>query len=215
MLHKRVDLLPALNYNLPGMKSLNFSMLSIALIFLNLNLFSQKCVGRLDDRFINQRSNGVMVHYGINFYDLPEGYGYRPLLIAHIKHYPLFKTRRNINLAIDVGPQAGIAYTDKLNFEVGFFVSLNLGFAFTDWDMVSLMAGAGPHYISLVTGKQASGFIFSDNFLLAYRRRLILNCTPYELSFFGGFRHLSNASLKQPNGGIDNIITGIGFAKIF
>jgi len=197
------------------MKPPYYSLLIILFVLFSLSLFSQKCVTRLDDRFINQRSNGVMLQYGINFYDLPEGYAYRPLLLTHLRRFPLFKTRHNVNLAVDIGPQAGVAKTDQFNFEVGMFVSFNLGYALTDWDMISLMAGAGPHYISVVTEKQASGFIFSDNFLLAYRRKMMIDSSPFEVSLYGGFRHLSNASLKQPNGGIDNIMTGVGFYKLF
>jgi len=182
---------------------------------ISLNVFSQKLVSRFADRHINQRAAGVMVQYGINYYDLPEGYGYRPILLAHYQRFPLIRTAKNVGLAIDIGPQVGMAYTDKFNFELGLFVYLNLGIALTDWDMISLLAGAGPHYISVETERQAKGFIFSDNFLLAFRRKLLLNRDPYELSVYGGFRHISNASLKQPNGGIDNIITGISFARLF
>jgi len=190
-------------------------LLIISFILLVLSLYSQKYVTRIGGRFINQRSSGVMLHYGINFYDLPESYGYRPVLLTHVRHYPLFKTRHNINLAIDIGPQAGIVKTDKLNFEVGLFVCLNLGFAFTDWDMLSLIAGTGPHYTIVATERQASGFIFSNNLLLAYRRKVLIDRSPFGISLYGGFRHLSNAGLKQPNRGIDNIMTGIGFCKLF
>ena len=183
--------------------------------FISLNVFSQKLVSRFADRHINQRATGVMVQYGFNYYDLPEGYAYRPLLLAHYQRFPLIRTAKNVGLAIDIGPQIGMAYTDKFNLELGLFVYLNLGIALTDWDMISLLAGAGPHYISVETERQAKGFIFSDNFLLAYRRKLLLGREPYELSVYSGFRHISNASLKQPNGGIDNIIIGLGFAKLF
>lgn len=184
-------------------------------LFISLNVFSQKLVSRFADRHINQRATGAMVQYGINYYDLPEGYGYRPLLVSHYQRFPLIRTARNVGFAIDIGPQIGMAYTDNFNLELGLFIYLNLGIALTDWDMISLLAGAGPHYISVETERQAKGFIFSDNFLLAYRRKLLLSREPYELSFYGGFRHISNASLKQPNGGIDNIMIGLGFAKLF
>lgn len=184
-------------------------------LFISLNAFSQKLVSRLADRQINQRAAGAMVQYGINYYDLPEGYAYRPLLIARYQRFPLIRSARNVGLAIDIGPQIGMAYTDKFNFELGLFVYLNLGIALTDWDMISMLAGAGPHYISVETKRQAKGFIFSDNLLLSYRRKLLLSREPYELSAYSGFRHISNASLKQPNGGIDNIIIGLGFAKLF
>lgn len=182
---------------------------------LSFNVYSQKLVSHVADRHINQRASGVMVQYGINYYDLPEGYAYRPLLFTYYQRFPLIKTIKNVSLAIDIGPQIGMAYTDKFNYELGLFVCLNLSIALTDWDMISLLAGAGPHYISVETERQAKGFIFSDNIRLAYRRKLLLNHKPYELTVYSGFRHISNASLKQPNGGIDNITIGLGFAKLF
>jgi hypothetical protein len=190
-------------------------LILLVCFFFSLNVFSQKLVSRFDDRHINQQAAGAMVQYGINYYDLPEGYGYRPLLLARYQRFPLIKTARNVGLAIDIGPQIGMAYTDKFNFELGLFIYLNLGIALTDWDMISLIAGVGPHYISVETERQAKGFIFSDNFLLAYRRKFLLSREPYELSVYSGLRHISNASIKQPNGGIDNIIIGLGFAKLF
>ena len=50
--------------------------------------------------------------------------------------------------------------------------------------------------------------------MIAYRRKLVLNADFYELSVYTGIRHLSNAGLKEPNKGIDNIMVGIGFAKL-
>jgi len=169
---------------------------------------------RSDSRYLNHRAAGIMLQHGIHYYDLPEGSAYRPLMIARYLRYPVFNSFSRLNLAIELGPQAGVAFTDKVNYEFGFFLNLNLGVAITQWDILSLVVGAGPHFVSVETERQASGFIFSDNFLIAYRRKLLLNADFYELSVYGGLRHLSNAGLKKPNKGIDNIIVGIGFAKL-
>lgn len=190
------------------------TLIFAACFLFSVNAFSQIMVSRKSDRHINQRASGVMLQHGFSFYDLPEGVAYRPILLAYYKRYPIFHTHRNINLALEIGPQAGIGFTDELNLELGMLVYLSANVSITNWDMISFIAGAGPHFISVETGKQANGFIFSDNLFLTYRRKLILNRSPYEVSIYGGFRHLSNAGIKQPNDGIDNIMVGLGFVKL-
>lgn len=65
--------------------------------------------------------------------------------------------------------------------------------------------GVGPHYITESLERQAEGFIFSDNFRFFMRMHLSETIC---LSPHAGFRHLSNASLKQPNDGINSFIFG-------
>ena len=185
-----------------------------ACFLFSVNAFSQIMVSRKSDRHINQRASGVLLQHGFSFYDLPGGVAYRPLLLAYYKRYPIFNTHRNINLALEIGPQAGIGFTDQINLEVGMLVYLSANFSVTQWDMISFITGAGPHFISVETERQANGFVFSDNLFLSYRRKMILNRSPWELSIYGGFRHLSNAGIKQPNDGIDNIMVGLGFVKL-
>lgn len=190
------------------------TLIFAACLLFSVNTFSQIMVSRKSDRHINQRASGVLLQYGFSFYDLPGGAAYRPLLLAYYKRYPIFHTHRNVNLALEIGPQAGIGNTDQINLEVGMLVYLSANVSVTRWDMISFTAGAGPHFISVETEKQANGFILSDNLFLSYRRKLILNRSPWELSIYGGFRHLSNAGIKQPNDGIDNIMVGLGFVKL-
>ena len=71
------------------------------------------------------------------------------------------------------------------------------------------MIGSGPHYISAEVQRQAKGFIFSDNFAVGAftglkKKNLFLNL---QLRY----RHISNAGLKSPNGGIDswNFLVGV------
>ncbi len=72
---------------------------------------------------------------------------------------------------------------------------------------IYLLAGSGPHYIHSSPDRQAEGFIFSDNFGLGFK---IPFSKHYLFDVRCGIRHLSNASLKQPNDGIDNILIGAG-----
>ncbi len=70
------------------------------------------------------------------------------------------------------------------------------------------LLSAGPHYVSDVPNRQAAGFIFSDNFMIGTSIHLFKSV---ELDLRTGIRHLSNANLKKPNGGINNFLLNAGF----
>ncbi|MBN2480282.1 MAG: acyloxyacyl hydrolase [Bacteroidales bacterium] len=65
---------------------------------------------------------------------------------------------------------------------------------------VYALISSGPHYISNAPVRQANGFIFSDNVSLGVNYRI--NDKIY-LDFRPGFRHVSNAGIRRPNGGIN------------
>jgi len=71
---------------------------------------------------------------------------------------------------------------------------------------------AGPHHVSGVPDRQSPGFIFSDNFFTGLQLGLS-NAFYLDLRF--GFRHISNAGLQNPNGGVNNWIGNVGFLTIF
>lgn len=91
----------------------------------------------------------------------------------------------------------------------GFELGCNLGLAFyknLGKHSIYLLAGLGPHYISESLDRQVKGFIFSDNFEIGLSmaiNRSIMICPNF------GFRHLSNASIRRPNNGINSFITGL------
>ncbi|MBD3345386.1 MAG: hypothetical protein GF401_10025 [Chitinivibrionales bacterium] len=64
------------------------------------------------------------------------------------------------------------------------------------------MIGSGPHFISVVCDKQASGYIFSDNFAIG-----ICKYGPggTGINLQLRYRHISNAGIMEPNWGIDNL----------
>ena len=68
--------------------------------------------------------------------------------------------------------------------------------------------GIGPYYISEGPQRQRSGLLFSDNLGLG------AEFCPYSKFCFVGemnFRHLSNAGLRKPNGGLNSFLINIGF----
>lgn len=66
---------------------------------------------------------------------------------------------------------------------------------------------SGPHYVSETPSRQTPGFIFSDNLFLGLDYALI---SQIHTSFQLGFRHISNAGIQNPNGGVNNIIGKLG-----
>jgi hypothetical protein len=97
-------------------------------------------------------------------------------------------------------------YEYGLNLGIRNYIKINEGF------YLYQMLGSGPHYISAEVVRQASGFIFSDNFavgtFLRLNKKLFLNVQYVQ-------RHISNANLKAPNGGINfyNVVIGVSQLK--
>jgi hypothetical protein len=103
-------------------------------------------------------------------------------------------------------PEGSIDYEFGLNLGIRNYVKINDGFYFYQ------MLGSGPHYISAEVGRQANGFIFSDN--LALGTLLRLNSKGLFLNFQYVQRHISNAGLKDPNGGVNSYNFVIGLSRI-
>jgi len=103
-------------------------------------------------------------------------------------------------------PDGGLDYEFGLNLGIRNYIKINDGFYFYQ------MLGSGPHYISAEVGRQANGFIFSDNlalgtFLRLTKKNLFLNFAYVQ-------RHISNAGLKAPNGGVNSYDLVIGLSRL-
>ncbi len=70
-----------------------------------------------------------------------------------------------------------------------------------------LQAGTGPHFLDKDLSRQAGGWMFSNNFYLGY---VFFHDQQFTPAVRLGFRHISNAETKLPNGGINTISIGIG-----
>jgi hypothetical protein len=171
----------------------------------------------VDFNYINSKSSGLII--GSSFIDehLPEGFNYHPIKFIYNYSIPMlrYKMERKSNFFIQFEPQFNpvIIAHSKNAFEFG----VNVGFLYhlklSDQEIVFGGIGSGPHYISVTTTMQSKGFIFSDNFIIGYRRLINLK-KPLELNLQIRFRHISNASLQQPNHGIDNFFILIGLSKV-
>lgn len=150
----------------------------------------------------NQLWLDVDYHYQVHFYQLQY---YRPVLQKEkwgmeVLLQPQFNTTQF--RPIDNEPLIKNGYEFGLN--VGLVVRKNLMDNFISiYSLLSL----GPHYVSGTPKRQADGFIFSDNVFIGINVRMYENIY---LDIRPGFRHISNAGLKRPNGGVNNSLLSAG-----
>lgn len=93
-------------------------------------------------------------------------------------------------------------YEFGVNF--GLLIRKNI---FNDFLSFYMCLSVGPHYISGVPQRQSKGFIFSDNLFIGSNIKIYKNAY---LDFRYGIRHISNASLTDRNGGINDLFISIG-----
>jgi len=72
-----------------------------------------------------------------------------------------------------------------------------------------LLISSGPLYITGSPERQSYGFNFSSNFMTGVNFRII---DRIHLDFRSGFRHLSNADIRYPNAGLNNLIWSAGLS---
>lgn len=140
---------------------------------------------------------------------LPEGYGYSPLALFMRYKFGRLKP-------FDVYAESQFARASEISgtghdYEFGF----NLGLAYQKTIIPNLRLtaslGSGPYYVTVRTRRQARGFIFSDNLELGLQYHWPQAQLGIQLR--GRYRHISNAGLKSPNGGIDNFFLVVGVSK--
>ncbi len=181
------------------------------LVFIGLSSYGQNPNAPL----INTRSMGMHFEYGAP-YTLPEGFMYSPVLSGVCYYTPIYQTSNFFNIGFDFLPHAGGSFiNEKYDYELGLNVRICFNFAVSKKDVVGLKFGSGPHFITVNTERQVKGFIFSDNYQFSYRRAFNIAKVPFLLDLCFGLRHISNAGIKKPNEGINNVIYGIGIRKCF
>lgn len=98
-------------------------------------------------------------------------------------------------------------------YEFGLNLGINMEKTFNDGKMgIYMGVGTGPHFISDGTHRQADGILFCNNIYAGFKCKLNGHL---ELDIRPGFRHISNAGLWEPNGGINNSMLGIGLFHLF
>ena len=143
-------------------------------------------------------------------------YQYNVVFLGARYHYNIF--RKN-TFGIDFLAEAQYNLT-KYAYDVVWIPEVKNGFEFgvhpgivflkNFWEdelSIYAMVVIGPHYISGSLNRQVSGFIFSDNFIIGADFKLFKSWY-FDLNV--GYRHISNANLKLPNDGINNILVNGG-----
>lgn len=139
---------------------------------------------------------------------LPEAYRYTPISI--LGNFPVQQFGK-------LGVYGEYQYTQATNLRNSYDFEFGMNFGLRYLMQLNLKTyliasvGSGPHYITVQTDRQASGFIFSDNFELNLRHYYTELRTTIQLA--ARFRHISNAGLKSPNGGIDNFFLLFGLER--
>jgi hypothetical protein len=145
-----------------------------------------------------------------------EGNYQTALLIWHLgvnldRVFPSLKSHRG-KLTFFIEPQFNPVINPNADFEFGLGLGFQYQYPILDKLSAYVLAGVGPHYISVVTDDQANGFIFSDT----VGAGIYYHLTDRSAINVGyRFRHLSNASIGKPNGGIDSHFGVIGYSVFF
>jgi hypothetical protein len=138
------------------------------------------------------------------------------LTFFQIQYYRLLFYREKWSIDIIAEPQFNSTIFMKENgdgdllpgYEFGFTAGLLYRRMFLNGKLSFYsFISSGPHFISDAPKRQTPGFIFSDNLMIGIQCRLM---PKLYVDFRGGIRHISNAGLKDPNGGINNIVLGSG-----
>lgn len=158
----------------------------------------------------SSQSLGIITGYGVQSM-LDVQYEYE-VLFFQIQYYWTFLPRDIWSLKVLIQPQYNLTKFRYVNhvspFENGYEFGLNVGLLirknlYRDLLMIYAAASVGPHYVSGAPQRQTAGFIFSDNIFIGLNIKVSRNTY---LDIRPGFRHISNAGLKRPNRGINNLI---------
>ena len=139
---------------------------------------------------------------------------YQPIYFAGDFSWSFRKVpKKRIFLSWYFEPQINPVLTPRpLDIEFGANLGLRNYIRINKNFLLYQMLGSGHHFISAEVSRQANGFIFSDN--LAVGSFIRLNNKDLFLNLQFRIRHISNAGLQSPNGGIDTWNVLVGFSKI-
>lgn len=168
----------------------------------------------LADASRSNTESSVIVGYGTG--DVEEG-NYEPVLLIwrlgwNLKQFFPSLENHSGTVSFYIEPQINPVFDRETDIEFGVGVGLKYMHPLTDSVGAYLFGSVGPHYISVKTSDQANGFIFSDtvgaglSFFLTEKSAINVE---YRL------RHMSNAGIEKPNGGINTHFGTIGYSVFF
>jgi len=156
----------------------------------------------------------IITGYGTR--DPAEGYYNYVSLIWHLgidlkRFFPRLEQHHGL-LSGYLEPNINPAFKPETEIEFGIGFGLKYMYPLTRMVSGYIMGSVGPHYITVETADQANGFIFSD-IVAAGLTFFLTKTTALDLEY--RFRHLSNARLKMPNGGVNSHMVAIGYSMFF
>ncbi len=134
----------------------------------------------------------LMVNFGFDLKPLTRKIGFEPKGILEFQIEPF--------LSPVLGP--------KTNLETGVSLMFKYGFPLTERLMPYIKLGAGPSYMTLHTKEQGTQFNFVDTGV-AGLSWMIKDDISIDCEY--RYRHLSNCSIDDPNGGINTQAVLMGF----
>jgi hypothetical protein len=159
---------------------------------------------------------GLMVGYADQTF-VNVAYNYQVFFIQ-AQFFRTLLEQKNYELEFVVQPQYNRSYINteagrNNGYEFGLNLGLSMMYKLADskWSFY-IMGSIGPHVISIAPSRQMPGFLFSDNLFLGI---LFKVNEQFRLELRPGFRHVSNAGLFSPNGGINTSVVNIGFRYRF
>lgn len=181
-------------------------------ILINKNVAAQKNSGTYSDT-INSvhrfKSAGAITGFG---FCLDKDTYYQPVYFAGDFSWSFKRTNQPHFWAWYFEPQFNLVHTIRpwdiefgTNLGIRHYARINPGFYFYQ------MLGSGPHFITADIKRQSKGFIFSDNLAVGIYKQL--SKKPLFLNLQLRLRHISNAGLKRPNGGINTFNFIVGLSK--
>ena len=186
-------------------------MKSLLCLFLLFSLFITEIYTQ-ENALSNSRYIGYIAFSGPSINIDEQGSGYFSAMNGGYIHFPIHKTKKSWVFGANFLPQVGIArFGGENELEYGLSLWMELGKEFNTYNQILFQIGSGLHYISAETKRQRGGFIFSDHLNLAYKRKL--SNEKIVIGSYFMFRHLSNAGIKEPNFGINNLMIGFMIAR--
>ena len=157
------------------------------------------------------KSAGGLIGYG---HEINIDTRYNPIFLMGDFSWQFGKTKRNDFLAFYLEPQFNLVATIRpVDIEFGANIGLRYYQQLSPKFYLYQMLGSGPHFITADLPRQARGFIFSDNLVVGFFKEVDQKRSLF-LNFQFGVRHISNASTKQPNAGVNSLQVMVGLSRL-
>ncbi|MFC1592479.1 acyloxyacyl hydrolase [Candidatus Omnitrophota bacterium] len=189
---------------------------SIIIILFAVSLVMPLCA-RAGERSSSLVGIEFLAGYGQADLNNREDYEIMPLLVAFNFDFKALTKRIGFNppsiVQFQIEPFVSLVTQPQTNLEIGNSFLFKLGLVPDDWKIQPyLKGGAGMIYITQHTIEQSTQFNFIPQ-AAAGLHFYFQEDTAFTAEY--RFRHLSNASIKHPNSGIDSSLCIVGVSRRF